>query len=163
MARAFSGRVVDAVPLLERAVELSAGMRVSGRHSLLVAGLGQAYLIAGRTPEALEAARRALDLSQGHKERGHEAWVWRLLGEISLRSALAETGIQEFERALALATELEMRPLVAHSRLGLGRGHQRAGRFPEAQEHLAAAVALYGALGMRLWLGQAEAALAKLG
>jgi transcriptional regulator with AAA-type ATPase domain/tetratricopeptide (TPR) repeat protein len=162
MARALGGRVADAVPLLERAVELSAGMHVGGRHSLLVAGLGQAYLIAGRAPEALEEARRALDLSQGHKERGHEAWVWRLLGEISLRSDLAATGIQEFERAWSLASELEMRPLVAHSRLGLGRGHQRAGRRPEAQEHLAAAVALYGELGMRLWLGPAETALANL-
>ena len=55
-----------------------------------------------------------------------------------------------------------MRPLVAHSRLGLGRWHQRAGRRPDAEEHLNAAGALFSKLGMRFWLVQAEAALATL-
>jgi len=116
----------------------------------------------GRRLDPERGARRALDLAQGHKERGHEAWVWRLLGEISLRSELGDTGAEAFQQARALAEELEMRPLVAHARLGLGRWHLRAGRRAEAEEHLSGAAGLLSKLGMRFWLVQAEAALANL-
>jgi tetratricopeptide (TPR) repeat protein len=125
--------------------------------------MGHAYLLAGRAPDALEATRRALEIAREHKERGHEAWAWRLLGEIALRS---ELGIPEAEealpRALTVATELEMRPLVAHSRLGLGRWFRRAGKRAEAEVHMRAAMALFGELGMRLWVAQAESALESL-
>ncbi|PYN75335.1 MAG: hypothetical protein DMD96_28495 [Candidatus Rokuibacteriota bacterium] len=162
-AYALSGRVVEALPLLERAVEQSAAMRVAARHSLLLVGLGHGYLLAGRADEALEVARRALDLAREHKERGHEGWAWQLLGELSLRSKRAVSAAEEeFRRALTLGTELEMRPLIAHSRLGLGLCHRRASRRPDAEEHLRAAAVLFGELGMRRWLAQAETALESL-
>ncbi|HYS15346.1 MAG TPA: sigma 54-interacting transcriptional regulator [Candidatus Binatia bacterium] len=160
---ALSGRVGDALPLLERAVQESAGMRLGGGHSLLLVGLGQAQSLAGRAQEALDTARRALDLARQHKERGHEAWAGRLLGEIALRSDRAAPGAEdEFQRALALATELEMRPLIAHCRFGLGACRRRAGDRSGAEEHQRAAAALYSELGMRHWSAQAETALGSL-
>ena len=159
----LSGRVADAVRLLERAVEQSEGMRLGGWHSRVLAAMGHAYLLAGRPTDALQATRRALEIARAHKERGHEAWSWRLLGEIALRSELSiPEAEQALHRTLTLATELEMRPLAAHSRLGLGRWFQRAGNRMDAEAHMRAAIALFGELGMRLWVAQAESALESL-
>ncbi|MGH7345439.1 MAG: ATP-binding protein, partial [Candidatus Rokuibacteriota bacterium] len=158
-----AGRVGDAVPLLERALEQSEGMRLGGWHSRVLNALGLAYLLAGRAAEALEATRRALDLAREHKERGHEAWACRVLGEIPLRSEVSVPEAEEaLGRALTLATELEMRPLVAHARLGLGRWHRRAEQRADAEGHLRAAAALFGELQMRSWAAQTEATLENL-
>jgi tetratricopeptide (TPR) repeat protein len=155
-----SGRAGDALALLERAVEQSEGMRLGGWHSRVLTGLGLAYLLNGRATDALQAVRRALALAREHKERGHEAWSWRILGEIPLRSELAVPEAEDaLQRALSLATELEMRPLMAHSRLGLGRWLARAGRRPDAEAHLRGAAALFGELEMRFWAAQAESVL----
>jgi transcriptional regulator with AAA-type ATPase domain/tetratricopeptide (TPR) repeat protein len=158
-----SGRAGDAVLLLERAVEQSEGMRLGGWHSRVLTGLGLAYLLTGRANDALQAIRRALALAREHKERGHEAWSWRILGEIPLRSELNVPDAEEaLHRSLTQATELEMRPLMAHGRLGLGRWFARAGRRQDAETHLRGAAALFGELEMRFWAGQAESALAGL-
>jgi hypothetical protein len=55
-------------------------------HSLLLAYLGEAHLLAGRLGDALATARRALDLVHRQKECGNEAWVRRLLGEIAAQA-----------------------------------------------------------------------------
>jgi transcriptional regulator with AAA-type ATPase domain/tetratricopeptide (TPR) repeat protein len=158
-----SGRVTDAVSILERAVEQSEGMRLGGWHSRVLTGLGLSYLLAGRAGDAQLAIRRALGLAREHKERGHEAWSWRILGEIPLRSELEVPEAEEaLHRALSLATELEMRPLMAHARLGLGRWYTHVGRRADAEPHLHAAVVLFGELQMRFWATQAESALARL-
>jgi tetratricopeptide (TPR) repeat protein len=155
-----SGRAGDALTLLERAVEQSEGMRLGGWHSRVLTGLGLAYLLNGRATDALEAVRRALALAREHKERGHEAWSWRILGEIPLRSELAVPDAEAaLQRALSLSTELGMRPLMAHSHLGVGRWLARAGRRQDAETHLRAAAALFGELEMRFWAAQAESAL----
>jgi hypothetical protein len=48
---------------------------------------------------------------------------------------------------------------VAHCQLGLGRLHRRAGDRAQAEQHVATASAMYGAMGMTSWLERAEAAL----
>jgi SAM-dependent methyltransferase len=88
-------------------------------------------------------------------------WALRLLGEIASNRegpdvAAAET---HYRAAMALASELGMRPLVAHCQLGLGRLHRRAGDRAQAEQHVATASAMYGAMGMTSWLERAEAAL----
>jgi transcriptional regulator with AAA-type ATPase domain/tetratricopeptide (TPR) repeat protein/class 3 adenylate cyclase len=159
-----SGRIADAVSLLERAVEQSEGMRLGGWHSRVLTGLGLSYVLAGRAADGLQAIRRALALAHEHKERGHEAWSLRILGEIPLRSDLAVPEAEaSLHRALELATELEMHPLIGHAQLGLGRWCARFGPRADAELHLRAAVSLFGELGMRFWATQAETALASLG
>jgi len=63
------------------------------------------------------------------------------------------------KRAPALATELGMRPLVAHCHFGFGNLHARTGRREEAREHLATATTLYREMDMRFWLEKAETVL----
>jgi hypothetical protein len=63
---------------------------------------------------------------------------------------------------MTLASELEMRPLVAHCDFGLGRLYSRTGQREQAQEHLTTATAMYGEMHMRFWLKQAQAELRDL-
>ena len=56
-----------------------------------------------------------------------------------------------------------MRPLAALCRMGLGQLVGRARRSAEAEEHLSAALALFGAMGMSPWVDRAKAALEALG
>ena len=164
-AYALSGRVAEALPIQEQAVEQAASMGLTQWQSCWVGWLGEAYLVAGRMNDAIRFARRALDLSRNHKERGHEAWALRLLGEIASHPDPpdVETAEAHYRQALALARELGMRPLVAHCHLGLGKLHHRTGDRPKAQEHLTTAATMYREMDMAFWLAQAEAALAPLG
>ena len=73
------------------------------------------------------------NLAREHGERGHEAWALWLLGELECEPGLNPLRAAEsYGEALETATSLEMRPLVAHCHLGLGKlygrmGHARAG------------------------------------
>jgi tetratricopeptide (TPR) repeat protein len=89
----------------------------------------------------------------------HLAWVHRLLGEIALRRRDlpdARAAEDHYRRALTLATELEMRPLMAHCHLGLGKLYRRIGQREQAREHLTTAATMYREMDMGSWLGQAE-------
>jgi uncharacterized protein HemY len=70
--------------------------------------------------------------------------------------ALAES---YYGQAIALATGLGMRPLVAHCHLGLGTLYVRTGDRAKATEHLKTAAMMYREMDMAFWLGKAEAAL----
>jgi tetratricopeptide (TPR) repeat protein len=157
-AYALSGRLCEALPLLEQAAEHTLATGPQG-HSRRLTLLGDAYLRAGRSQEALKAACRALTIARQEKRRANEAWTFRLLGEID---SLGDSGDLEksetrYRDAMALATELDMRPLVAHCHLGLGKLHRRAGKRPALEEHLSVAATMYRDMDMRFWQEQAEA------
>jgi tetratricopeptide (TPR) repeat protein len=161
---ALSGRIAEALPLLEQAVEQVTSMRVLGYHTLLVTHLSQVYLLAGRLAEAHQLAGQALDLSRERKERGNEAWILRLLGELAAHgdSPDAEQAAAHYQQALALAEALGMRPLQAHCHYGLGTLYARTGQQEQARVELSAAIALYRSMDMTFWLPQAEATLAQV-
>ena len=88
----------------------------------------------------------------------------RLLGEIvSCHDAPhVATAEAHYSAAIALASELGMRPLVAHCHLGLGKLYRRTGQRDEAREHLATVATMYREMDMRFWLEQAEATMREL-
>jgi len=155
---ALAGRVAQALPLLERAVEQAFAMPVIFMQANGLAWLSEAYLAAGRPDDATDRALRALEHARRHKERGIEAWTLRLIAEIvaSREPPDVEKANDSYRHAIALAEELEMRPLVGHCRAGLGRLSRRTGRTQEAKEHLAVATALFRDMDMRFWLEKAE-------
>jgi tetratricopeptide (TPR) repeat protein len=163
-AYALAGRVTEALPLLEEAEQTGAALGTTGGHALRVGYLGEAYLLAGRMQEAVQLAGRALALSRTHKERGHEAWALRLLGEIAAHQDPPEIEPAEhhYRRALTLAEELGMRPLVAHCHLGLGTLYAKTCQREQAHAELSTAIAMYRAMQMTFWLPQAEVALAQV-
>jgi len=163
-AYALAGRVAEALPLLEQAVERGASMRLEADQSIRVACLGEGYLLAGRPENAIQSARRALDLSRNHKERGNEAWALRLLGEIASHPDPpdVETAEAHYRQAMALASELGMRPLLAHCHLGLGTLYSKIGRREQTRAELSTAIDLYRSMEMTFWLEKAEAQMAVL-
>jgi class 3 adenylate cyclase/tetratricopeptide (TPR) repeat protein len=156
-AYALSGRIAEALPLLEQAVAQASAMGEVDFQSHRLACLGEAYLVAGRTDEALATATHALDIAREYKERGWEAHALRLLGDILGQRdlPLVQAAEEHYRRALALAEELGMRPLQAHCHLGLSTLHAKRGRREQARPELSAAVELYRAMDMTFWLTEA--------
>jgi sugar phosphate isomerase/epimerase len=96
--------------------------------------------------------------------RNLEANTLHLLGDIAAgcEPPALEEAVQHYREALVLASELGMRPLVAHCHLGLGKLDRRTGEREPAQEHLTTAMTMYREMDMRFWLEQAEAEMAGL-
>src|SRR5262245_3312723 len=89
-------------------------------------------------------------------QRRDESWALRLLGELTARGDPPEDADTHYRGALALAGELEMRPLVAHCHLGLGKLYRHTGKREQAQEHLATATTMDREMGTTYWLETAE-------
>ena len=162
-AYTLAGRAVDAVVLLEQAVTQAVARQYLWDQTLRMVWLGEAYLHAGRLDEAETQAQRALEFSRTHQERSHETYALWLLSEYAAHRGLLESEKAEahYRQALAQAEELGMRPLQAHCHLGLGTLYAANGQRELARTALDAAIALYRAMEMTLWLPQAEATLAQ--
>jgi tetratricopeptide (TPR) repeat protein len=157
-----SGRVAEGLDLLRWTQEARAPLGTGLYLSRFLVDLGDAYIAAGRLEDARASAGRALALTREQGHRGHETYALRLLGEIASRGDPldAETAEGYYRQALALATKLEMRPLVAHCHLGLGRLYRRTGDRAKRDDSVATAITMYREMDMGFWLEQAEAAWA---
>jgi class 3 adenylate cyclase len=124
--------------------------------------LGRACLLLDRLDEAQRLANRALEVSPSHF--GFAAHALYLLGDIATHPNRfdAESGEVHYRQALALAEPRGMRLLMAHCHLGLGKVYLRTGMREQAQEHVAAATAMYRDMGMTYWLEQAETEMRQL-
>jgi tetratricopeptide (TPR) repeat protein len=162
-AYALSGRLPEAIALLEQVVMHPTYGERTAYHLLFRLWLGEAYLLAGRLEDAIEFAGHVLEPSGTHKQwGGHQAWAFRLFGEIAVHRHPPDVKTAEasYRRALALAEELGLRPLVAHCHLGLGSLYSRSRAREQARAELSAAIALFRILEMPFWLTRAMAALA---
>jgi tetratricopeptide (TPR) repeat protein len=157
--------MLQALPLLEDAVHAYEARGIRAYEALWLVALAEGYLLTSRPEDALRQASRALEVSLRHDERGHEAWALRLLGEIASHHHGLDvvTAEAHYGASMALASELAMRPLVAHCHLGLGKLYGRTGKRLEAQEHLTIATTMYREMDMRFWLEQTEAEIELLG
>jgi tetratricopeptide (TPR) repeat protein len=163
-AYALAGQTAEALPLLEQAVAQAVVMRYMFDHALRVVWLGEAYLLANRLDEAYAQAQQALEFSRAHQERGHEAYALGLLGDIAARCepSAAEQAMTYYQQALALASELGMRPLQAHCHRRLGTLYSQTGQAEQARTELSTAIEMYRVMDMTFWLPETEAALAAL-
>jgi len=160
---ALSGRMNEALPLLEQAIGQAPSKR-SVYHSRLLGYLSEAYLLDGRPDDALPLAVSALEISISRHERGFQAYALRLVSEIEAQHnpPHLDEAAAHYHQALALAEELGMRPLLAHCHLGFGTLYATSGQREQARAELSSAIVLYRAIGMNFWLPQAEAALAQV-
>jgi class 3 adenylate cyclase/tetratricopeptide (TPR) repeat protein len=162
-AYTLCGRVTDAVVLLMQAMDQTSAMETVFIQALCRLALGEAHLLAGHLEEAHALADRALTLARAHQERGHQAYALHLLGNIAALREPPECdqAVAHYRQALTLADALGMRPLQAHSHLGLGTLYAKIGQRAPASAELSAAIDLYRAMAMTFWLPQAGAALAQ--
>jgi DNA-binding NtrC family response regulator/tetratricopeptide (TPR) repeat protein len=158
-AYTLGGRAAEAIPLLEEALARGQRHWLEPVPSL---SLAEAYLRSGRARDAGQLAERALVQARQRGQRGHEAWLRWLLGEIAAHDpAVTPPTVEEhFRDALALATELGMRPLIAHCHRGLGEWRRRLGDRARAEEQLETARRLYREMNATLWLTEVDAEIA---
>ena len=153
VAYARCGEFTQALPLLDQVARQSEGER----WSQWAASLSEAYLLADRRDQALALTERALKMSDP-RQRSFRAAMLQLLGEIASRRdpVDAERADRGYHEALAVATELGMRPLQAHGHLGLGKLCAQGGHHERARAHLSAAADLYRTIDMAFWLPEVE-------
>jgi tetratricopeptide (TPR) repeat protein len=163
-ARALLGRADEGVALLEQSVAQAEAIEFIGGMAGIMPLQSDAYLRAGRLNEARASAERGLEICRRLKRRGMEAEVLHVLGKIAATSAPLDADAAEahYRQAMALARERDIRPLVAHCHFGLGKLSQRTSNREQARDHLATATMMYREMDMRLWLSQAETAMAEL-
>jgi tetratricopeptide (TPR) repeat protein len=165
-AYALSARLPEARRLLDEVARSDTTVSSMGvGRATQVAWLAEACALDQQLDDAAQHARSALSLAQTHEERGDEAWAHRLLGEIAARRGSAvdvQAAEAHYRQARALATELQMRPLVAHCHLGLGTLHGRAGGREEAHASLTVSATMYREMEMQTWRGHAEMEMWKL-
>jgi len=154
----LSRRVSEALPLLQEALTAMESMGHFQWRSPLIVHLSEAYLLAGQPEEALTLATKGLALARERGHRGSEAWELRLLAEIASHPNDVTTAQAHYGNAVALASELGMRPLV----LGLCKLYRQTGNREEARELLSAATTMYREMSMQSWLQKAEAEMHEL-
>jgi tetratricopeptide (TPR) repeat protein len=149
-AYTLCGRVADALPLLTQALERTTATEMVVDQAFCHLSLGEAPLMTGRLEEAHTLAKHTLALARGHGECGNEAYALRFLGDIASRCDPPEHERAEahYRQALALASELSMRPLVAHCHLCLGSHYAKIGRREQARAELSAPIELFRAMEM---------------
>jgi tetratricopeptide (TPR) repeat protein len=159
LAYARAGRIDEALPVLEFALKeaVTTGLRFT--YARQHAHVAEAYLLAGQRDEAARLAAIALEAARGQKQRGQEAQALWLSAEIARCALEGERAEADYRHALALASDIGMRPLVVHCHLGLGKLYRRTGKQQEAQDYLRAAIAMCGEMEMRFWLEQAQAVM----
>jgi tetratricopeptide (TPR) repeat protein len=161
-AYALADRADEAPPLVAGAVEEFRRRQSHSRPALILLCAGVTDLRSGRIDEAASDAQQALVLTRRLGARASEAHALCLAGDVA-SAGVAGDAEGYYRQALALATELGMRPLAAHCHLGLGQLYHRAGKREPAREHLITATTLYREMGMSSWLERAELALQQLG
>jgi class 3 adenylate cyclase/tetratricopeptide (TPR) repeat protein len=164
LAYVMCQRQVEALPLLEQALELLPSAQMMIYQPLLLVSVSETSLLAGRTDEATRHAEQAVRVSGERGDRGTQAHAFRLLGEIASHPTPPDVGTAEarYREAMALADELGMRPLVAHCHLGLGKLYLRTGKQQERREHLTRATTMYREMDMTYWMEQSASATTTL-
>ena len=118
-------------------------------HPLII--LADAYRAVGKVSEAAETVSRALKISDKRGERGFEAWAMLVTAGIKNAAQRPEEANNWYQRALKQASNLSMRPLVAHCHLGLADSHLHLGTKKQAQLENKTALEMYHSLGMTYW------------
>jgi len=157
LAYARCGRLAEGLSHLDAAVEGATKMGRFSRLPLLLVKCGEIHLLAGERDEAARLADAALRLATEQKERGNEVYALHLFASIyAERSGGDAEAERYYDGAVALATDLGMRPLVAHGHAGLWRLYARGDDAAKAQRHRAAAIAMYRDMAMWFWLERLE-------
>jgi tetratricopeptide (TPR) repeat protein len=158
-AYTLTDQVTKAIEILNQAVEAAAGMELMVDQAMRLVHLGEAYLHIDQVKQATSFVHLALQNSRDYHQRGAGAWAQWLLGEIHTRDDDLGAAEGHYRKAMALASELGMEPLLAHCHFGLGKGYSRGNKNEQSREHLLAAAGVYRTLEMSSWVREIEMTL----
>ena len=151
-----AGRVDEGASLVRAAADEVESGRLLMQQAAVLAMLAEACFAAGRwTMQRRRGTARAEPRGE-RAQRGDEATALHVLGDV-------DDAEHDYLAAIDLARELEMRPLLARSHLGIASLYLRTGERERAGTHLHSALQLFAANDVPVWLRQAEAALGERG
>jgi tetratricopeptide (TPR) repeat protein len=114
--------------------------------------LADTYRAVGDIALATETASRALKLAKEGEARGLEAWAMHVMAGINVAAERFDEAKQWYLRALQQASNLSMRPLVAHCHMGLSNCNLSLGNQKETQLENKKAMEIYRSLRMTHWI-----------
>jgi tetratricopeptide (TPR) repeat protein len=145
------GELPQAIPVLERALDLVQVAHLQLIVPWVAAPLGAAYALAGRTPEALPLLEQAVEQAVARRHLFEHALrvVW--LGEGYLLAGRLDEACTQAQCALAFARAHQEQGHEAYALRLLGEtaGHRDPSDVEPAAAHYQQALALAEALGMR--------------
>ncbi len=157
------GRAAEGTALLTRALATQRANALPYGEAWTSALLGVARMREGDLEHAASLAARALELAATHGYGAVEVMGERLFAAAVGRLARPTEAEQHFERAIARAEALGLRPELAHCRLERGLLLRERAAPEEARRELGLAAALYAEMGMEFWRAKAAAALDEIG
>jgi DNA-binding NtrC family response regulator/tetratricopeptide (TPR) repeat protein len=142
----------------ERRLDLVRSLGRKGGGAETCIALSHCYLILQRVDDADRIAARVAE----DGTPASQAQALRLQAEIAMHPSRWHPGTAEdcYHRALVLAEQCEMRPLVAHCRFGLGTLCRQTAERSAAVEHLTIATTMYREMQTTSWQERAESVLA---
>jgi predicted ATPase/class 3 adenylate cyclase len=127
------GQVREGLALLEKAVALDETAEPQFTRSSTLIAYAEALLLAGELDKALTTVRDVLKQTREREERGHEAHAsWLAAAIHSARAVDFDAADALLESARGIATELELRPLLAHTHLASADLCRLRGRHEDA-------------------------------
>jgi class 3 adenylate cyclase/tetratricopeptide (TPR) repeat protein len=151
-AKARMGLVREGYVLVEQAVALDKFAEPELTKSFAITALSEAALLAGELDEAYAIANQAVERTRRNGERSAQAYACWLQAIIQTElGANLEPADSPFQTARTIATQLGLRPLLAHCELGLGDMYQRLGFSREASTHRQRGQGLLKELGIKPW------------
>jgi tetratricopeptide (TPR) repeat protein len=114
--------------------------------------LADTYRAIGKIELAKETISRALEIAGSREEKGMEAWAMLVQAGIHVDKGRLEEAMKWYQQGLRQASDLSMRPVVAHFHKGIGSVYQRLELDKEAQAEIETAQEMYRSMGMMHWL-----------
>ena len=147
----LAGRPDEGVELLSRAVGYSQFAKFPYGVAWSTVYLGFARLLTGHADSVIAQANSAVDLASRHHYRAVEASARRLVAEARHRSGQINAAEASYLEALKIASDLGLRPEIAHCQNGLAQICFLLGRTHEGDQLLHAANLLYSSLEMPIF------------
>lgn len=150
-AYALAGRTDQGIELLTKAIGFSQFAKFPYGVAWSTVYLGFAKFLAG-CPEGVDAqARNAIDLASSHGYRAVEAAAHRLMAGAHHHNGELRAAEISYLEAIKIASELGLRPEMAHCQSGLSQVYHHLGRTREADQFRNTATTLYANLQMPTW------------
>jgi tetratricopeptide (TPR) repeat protein len=160
----YQGDLRQAIPMLERALELAQVAHLRVLVPLAAASLGVAYVLAGRTVEALPLLEQAVEQAVTMRHMRYYALWAAWLGEAYLLAGRLDEAGAQAQRALDFAQARQEQGYEAHALqlLGAVAAQRQPPEVGSAATHYRQALALAKELGMRPLQAHCHLGLGKL-
>jgi len=159
-----AGNLDEARARLERATAYNDSTGFMTFQSMSLVYLSEVHLRSREFDKAAATAERAAQMSLEYRQDAYHAWALWMQGEVSAYCTPPNTEAAEtrYRESIRSATELGMRPLIAHSYASLARLYRGSGQRAESSAHFHTATTMYRDMGMTYWLEKAEAEMREL-